>query len=582
MYGATVHLTDMYGLFGGVLTAGGLTVVFALALRIVSDALIQRRALRALAPRRNRVTSLGALLAGFLTCVATLSRPATLLWILAGVDGGDTRAEATVSSTAGERDGESTSRPVPGEVASGSAFLSVAGANAGLLVPLWLISAAIVAPAVMELALLLLAFSLPFRVGLKARRSSRIDILLGIGIALLSVGLLRGALPAHSAGTAAAWPPAVIVPLAAAATAWAIGSSMSVALTVLVVFLAGWISAPFAVVSLLSANLGGLLAGVPHVRRLGRTARRIELANLLLNGAVLGAGGALLFVAAGGVLLTNGGLPGVLAYYSVLTILGVLGAVVIRARVARWSARVAGGHDAGTPDPAEPSGEVEPLRLLPFDLPNAVESNLVLMEKRLARMARWTSEMLTAALNAGQLPERIVDSQERCTAVQRSLELSRRQIIEAFLASARVICTAAQALRLQKKQRIAVELSEIGREIQKFLNVLHRSHRKRYRFHKKSAAELFDITAQVLDLLNYNADFLNGTVREQQMNVAISMEDAIDKARDKIRKRARKTIERKKHADVRGEFAFVQAVSYLERIGDRCLIISATIASGGL
>lgn len=55
------------------------------------------------------------------------------------------------------------------------------------------------------------------------------------------------------------------------------------------------------------------------------------------------------------------------------------------------------------------------------------------------------------------------------------------------------------------------------------------------------------------------------------------MEQSIDRQRDKLRKRARKTLQKNRDADVKGELAFMDVVSYLEHVADRCNAISKLV-----
>jgi len=72
---------------------------------------------------------------------------------------------------------------------------------------------------------------------------------------------------------------------------------------------------------------------------------------------------------------------------------------------------------------------------------------------------------------------------------------------------------------------------------------------------------------------------LEGRIDHEDPELAASMEDLIDSARDKLRKRSRKTLEKKSREYTRGELAFLQAVSHLEHVGDRCMRISGMIAT---
>ena len=88
---------------------------------------------------------------------------------------------------------------------------------------------------------------------------------------------------------------------------------------------------------------------------------------------------------------------------------------------------------------------------------------------------------------------------------------------------------------------------------------------------------MFEFTAQVLDFLQYNRDFLAGKIDSPNWNLAKEMEAGIDKARDKLAKRSRKHLEKDSEAHIRGELLFIDLLGHLEHIGDSCLAIARAI-----
>ncbi|MFW6368869.1 MAG: hypothetical protein ACOCZ9_03935, partial [Spirochaetota bacterium] len=218
------------------------------------------------------------------------------------------------------------------------------------------------------------------------------------------------------------------------------------------------------------------------------------------------------------------------------------------------------------------------LQLVRFDLPDAVESNLELMRGGLCRMADGATEMLMNAMNVEGSGWSTAEALRRAEELYECITSLLEQIIAGVAAAVQKPCSTSQVVRLQQQQRIAYELRNAGRDIRKFIGVLDRVRRKGYRLHKKSEEELFDITARVLDFLQYNVDYLRGRLTGHDPEVADSMETLIDTARDQLKKRARKNLEKTSGTDIRGELAFMQAVGYLEHVGDRCSAISEVIS----
>lgn len=578
-------MNDMNNTATIVITIVGSLSLFLLGVRMLSDALIERGAERRPLGGPGRMeaeTGVKAFLRGFAGSGGTGSRPAALLNVLVAVDRGHLPVR----------------RALP----------ALSGINLGMALPIWLVIGAFRVPIVLEVGLAALACALPMRLGLRSRRHSAMEMVVGAGIALFALGYLGNSMPeAH-----AVWVPSIAaaaaVLIASAAVAWLIGSSLGVHTVVLLLVMQGRLLPALAMGAMLSANLGGALAGAAAGNKLGENARRAGRVQITLNviAALIGAS-VIMVPAARGFLEVLAAWKGVgLGVFFV----GVQAATALAAGA--FANQVIGFADKAAPDGASrpdgapaggasrpdgvPGGASRPraasairvdganespdsstLRLVRFDLPDAVESNLALMREGLARMADLSGEMLMVAMNAAQIPEELDTDRGRCETVDRTLEALCEQISQAVSVAVQSVCTPGQAVRLQQQLHIAVELRNIGTDIKKLLSVLARSRRKGYRPHKASEEELFDITARVLDFLRYNSDFLSGRLEQQDPEVADSMEQAVDTARDRLRKHSRKTMEKKSSADVRGELAFMQAVGYLEHIGDRCLRISQTI-----
>ena len=219
------------------------------------------------------------------------------------------------------------------------------------------------------------------------------------------------------------------------------------------------------------------------------------------------------------------------------------------------------------------SGDFDIEKISAF-LVESLDSNLVLTRSGLADLATRDYELLMLVLNASQDPTfeenlrpGFLEKQNRLLAISESLQNHMMKMVE-------LPCSPAQAKALARQQRTLQELVEISEACGKILAVLDRSYHKQHNFHPAAQDELFEFISQVLDFLKYNSDFLSGKLSDPDWNLAGSMEEAIDKARDRLNKRVRKTLEKNPNASIRGELAYMDIVKYLEHIGDSCLAIS--------
>ncbi len=219
------------------------------------------------------------------------------------------------------------------------------------------------------------------------------------------------------------------------------------------------------------------------------------------------------------------------------------------------------------------------LPLLKASIPDALDTNLAITQSALARMASRAHEMLMAVMNASQLPDMNPELNTQVAAAWILLSKTDRQLDTALTESVQHSAGPSQALRMRQQQRIAHELLSIGADCKRIMIVLGRSFAKQYRFHDESRDELFDFSAQVLDFLKYNADYLSGEVAQSDWVLAQSMEAEIDKARDQLKRKARRFLENHQQAHIKGELAFMDVVAYLENIGDSCLGISAALST---
>ncbi|TVR70501.1 MAG: hypothetical protein EA427_05660 [Spirochaetaceae bacterium] len=208
-----------------------------------------------------------------------------------------------------------------------------------------------------------------------------------------------------------------------------------------------------------------------------------------------------------------------------------------------------------------------------------LDADLSRTQADLALMADRAYEMLMVVLNFSQVPDDIDSATDRTIMLRSDIKEREEQTGAPLLRSIQRPCTPEQARRIQQHQRIAQELSLVADDCYKTMRLLARSHRKKYRFHEESQEELFGFISQIMDFLRYHVDYLEGKIGAPQWELANTMEDAIDRVRDKLKKRTRRILEKSDDADIAGELAFIDIVSHLEHVGDRCLSIAEVVST---
>ena len=462
------------------------------------------------------------------------------------------------------------------------------GMNLGaVLISLLLAATAFTVP-LLAVGLTLLTIGLVLRVSERTSGQEYHSVLIGIGIALIGLDLVGGSLD----GRVAAMPgllggrlPGGLVVVLAWAGGVALGAVTRATLAMIAFAMAlghgGWLAADASVALGLGASLGIGIVGPAASRALGAEAKRASLIFAILLGASNLTGLAVYLTIRAIVLPSLGGTGPVAPSMIPITVGMTLTCAHLATALVVLPLRhgiVALVHraipDAASPTrvPAQPS-----FGLLPENLPDALESNLALLQSALARMAEIDSEMLMIVMNASQEPALIEDSREHLGTLRDTVTKLGLQVNAALTRSVQRPTTHAQAEQIRHEQRVVDELTRISESCAKVARVLRRSSRKGYRVHDEGADELFSFTAQVFDFLRYSNDYLSGCIDSASLELAEQMEKTIDDMRKKLKKRARKVLENDQDAHIRGELAFIEIIGHLEHIGDSCLSIAETV-----
>ncbi len=467
------------------------------------------------------------------------------------------------------------------------------GANLGGALACWVPALILFYGSTFAAGLLLMGFALVLRLYPTNHGVDRADLLTGVAILLISVDLLAGrisfidtvpfSVAALSSGTA--FPPAVF----AAVTGLFLGLTLAaatrstVATAIIVTALAVHRVIPLqmALFAVTAGNAAPGIAGFYASRPLGAAARStagrviVTAALALFTGAILAF--LLPFLMPPGSGPAFGDSPAVTAtllaaFHTLLHVLVVPLFALTHMPMDLIIHRIA-TSSGNTDGQAHP----EPLAFIQPGYPESLDANLVLTRSALARMADRSYEMLMIVMNSTQVDDAIEEATDRVIDLRGQVKDMEEQILQPLSRSIQLPCSPAQADRIQQHQRIAQELSLVGDDCYKTIRLLARSYRKNLRFHQESRDELFGYTSRILDFLRYNADYLEGKIDQPDWEIANSMEETIDGLRDKLKKRSRKVLEKSDDADIRGELTFIDIVSHLEHVGDRCLNIAETV-----
>lgn len=469
-----------------------------------------------------------------------------------------------------------------GELSGLRSTQALAGVHLGSLLAAILVAA--IGPSIPTLlpAFLMLIIALPARQYGAAGQSSRNDVitgtaflLLGMNIAFQSGQELAQALPANALPAFAVAPVAAIVAGISVAALFRSATGTTILATAL---LAIGMLPPTAAVLLALAGIQG--AGMTFHLSTTRLSRRARVASMtfFLLGGLSGLVGLIAWSTLSRV-TTIPPAPGQMAV--MLPVAAVLTGHVFSTVVALFTPALL--HDLADcfvrndPDAGDTRSDSDHLHLLKAPLPETLDANLAITRTALGNMAQTAYEMLMVVINMSQLSDEAENATERIMTLRLANHTRAEQISSSLTRSAQLRCTSLQADEIRRQQQIAGELSLIGDDCHKASSMMARSYRKNYTVHKQSADELFAYTSHILDFLRYISDTLRGRITPADPAIAAEMEQSIDRQRDKLKKRARKALQKDPDADVKGELAFIDVVSYLEHVADRCNAISELV-----
>ena len=433
--------------------------------------------------------------------------------------------------------------------------------------------------------LILLAFAVPFALNVRRRNRLQLDVLIGAGLVFLSVQLLDSNLHGQVFSSlysmhrilASTSPLFLLITFAAGSLLSVLLRSSLVPLVLaLSLSAASWLAPQSAFMLLLGGRLGDTCTALLSSVRLGVRGRRAALVQLLVELAA--------YVWLPLVFFAASFMDGQFACCAPLYLLAgqfvmYVGSLLLLPLVSFLPLLVRRilSADESQLDEGDSTFIDYHLELVPAGWPEALDANLQQTQRALSYMADSTYRMLVRVMNSSQISDDCQLAFEEVQRQEMDLCSVRRKISKALLGSVQQACSRKQAETIQRQQRIAHELRQIGSDCRHSLDILCRSYKKKYRFHEEASEELFAFVAQVMDFLQYNADYLQNRFDSFDTQLAARMEEGINVARDRLKKRSRRCMERGQDVQIRGELAFIEIVGYLENIGDSCLHIAQTV-----
>ncbi|MEM5948750.1 Na/Pi cotransporter family protein [Spirochaetia bacterium 38H-sp] len=349
-------------------------------------------------------------------------------------------------------------------------------------------------------------------------------------------------------------------------------SSTTVAITLTLLF-KGWITFPLAAAAVLGENIGttitAFLASIP----MNRQAKRIAYAHMLFNitGVIW-----MLFVFRPFIAFVDYVIPGAVtdhnavtyhlsAFHTFFNITNTFLFIWFVKPYAKLLFKIL---------PEEKAEDA--LVMVASPLPESLESNLIMIGKAITQMARRIYEMaklLHTSLTGNM--ETLNELKERASELEMRFDEMEEAIHITLTKCATSSMNQEQANRLMAYQVMSRAFESMSDSLFRIARLLRQKEKKNALFHEEAISELSEYTELVIEFLRYNVEFLENETPGYDFDYAYGLEQKIDKMRDKLRKKSRKTLT--EEADVRGELYFMDIVRHLEHLGDYSMDISNAI-----
>lgn len=465
----------------------------------------------------------------------------------------------------------------------------IMGANIGTTLTAWIVSIVGFKFNIADVALPVIAVAIPLYFSGRTRRREIADILIGFGLLFLGLSFMKDSVPdiknnPEVLAFLSNWSQMgfgstlLFVLIGTLLTVIVQSSSAAMTITITMAF-KGWIDFPIAAAVILGENIGttitAFLASIP----MNATARRTARAHMLFNIigvlwmlAVFNPFTRMVDVLVPGEVSDPTNIPFHLSMFH--TLFNIANTLLLVGFIGPMSRLV----EKMVKDDVSISFKTPyELKVVPWNITDAVASNLITVRHDLASMAGEAYDMLMLVMNGALNPKDFEKRKDEMILREQRVDDMQEQMIGYLTKCIRQPLGHDQSRTVAAQHRIANELESVADSTFGIGLLLNKLHNKGWQFHEQGDDELMTYTSQVLDFLKYNQDFLDRKLDDYDIKVANEMENGIDKMRDKLRKRSRRTIERDEDVDVKGELIFMDIVRHLEHIGDSSLNVSEAI-----
>lgn len=465
----------------------------------------------------------------------------------------------------------------------------VMGANIGTTLTAWIVSVVGFKMKITNFALPAIAIALPFHFSKNQKLKEYADILIGFGLLFLGLHLMKESVPdiknnpdvlqfLQNWSEYGFWSVLIFVLAGTILTVVVQSSSAAMTITITMAF-RGWISFPVAAAIVLGENIGTTITAFLASMPMGTAAKRTARAHMVFN--LIGVVWMLaVFYPVTRLVdrLIPGGVDNPENIPLHLSMFHTLFNVTNTALILPFVGALARLVEKMVPEKKVISrtGEYE-LALVPYNLPDALDSNLITIRHELSVMSEKASTMLQRVMEAVRNPDLQDGIRDEMGLTETLFDEMQEEITSFLTESMRESISDSQARTIQGSQRIAHELESVSDSCFLIALLLDRLHRKGRRIHEDGQQQLYDYSVQVLEFLQYNRGLLNESDDQADLGRAKEMEKGIDKMRNKLKKKSRKSIERDSKVDVKGELIFIDIVRHLEHIGDNSLNVSEAI-----
>ncbi len=469
-------------------------------------------------------------------------------------------------------------------------FGVIMGANIGTTLTAWIVSLVGFKFSIASVALPAIAIAIPFYFSGRTKRREIADILIGFGLLFLGLSFMKGAVPdiknnPDVLAFLSNWSQfgfgstIIFVMIGTLLTLIVQSSSAAMAITITMAF-KGWIDFPVAAAVVLGENLGTTITAFVASLPMNATAKRTARAHMLFN--VIGVLWMIILFnpftrmvdrIVPGDAIDPANIPFHLSMFH--TLFNLANTLLLVGFIGPMSRLVVKMVKDDTSTSLKTPYD---LKLIPWNIPDSVDSNLITVRHELASMAGEAYEMLMTVQNGARNPKKFDKSKGEMVYREQRVDDMQEQLISYLTKCTRQPLGHDQSGIVAAQNRITNELESVADSTFGIGLLLTKLHDKGWQFHEQGDNELMDYTTRVLEFLKYNQDFLDRKLDSYDIEIANQMEIGIDKMRDKLRKRARRTIEREEDVDVKGELIFMDIVRHLEHIGDSSLNISQAIA----